>query len=225
MNNKRFNKRFPVGIEPYSDYGQYKVCSVCGVEQEIRLANFPHYVDHKGIIRARARCRECSRIAAIKNAAKNREKRRIQAKEFYKNNPEYKKQWKEENRDFINQQERDRRVNDTYFRLRKNCSRMVSGMLRKSGSSKAGKSFLQYVEFTEEELKTHLEAQFDDNMNWENYGNYWSLDHIIPQSDTPYDTMEHPNFKISWALSNLRPYPMELNSRDGGTRVRHKKKM
>lgn len=47
-------------------------------------------------------------------------------------------------------------------------------------------------------------------INWNNYGVYrsstwndqdsstwaWQIDHIIPQSRLPYDSMEHSNFKI-----------------------------
>ena len=36
--------------------------------------------------------------------------------------------------------------------------------------------------YTFEELKINLEKQFDNKMTWNNYGSYWHLDHIIPQS-------------------------------------------
>ncbi len=52
-------------------------------------------------------------------------------------------------------------------------------------------------------------------MTWENYGTYWSLDHIIPQSATPWDSVEHPNFKKSWALDNLQPLPRRENAVKG----------
>ena len=51
----------------------------------------------------------------------------------------------------------------------------------------------------------------------------WNLDHIIPQSDLPYDSMEHPNFKKCWALDNLRPYSAKQNIFDGASKIRHKK--
>jgi hypothetical protein len=58
----------------------------------------------------------------------------------------------------------------------------------------------------------HLESLFEPWMTWDNYGPYkkaggrtWQLDHIIPQSALPYDSMNHCNFGKCWALENLRP--------------------
>lgn len=62
-------------------------------------------------------------------------------------------------------------------------------------------------------------------MNWNNHGVYrsstwndqdpstwtWQIDHIIPQSKLPYDSMEHFNFKKCWDLTNLRPLSAKLN--------------
>ncbi len=45
----------------------------------------------------------------------------------------------------------------------------------------------------------------DDSNTWT-----WQIDHIVPQSRLPYDSMDHPNFKKSWTLGNLRP----LSSKD-----------
>lgn len=33
----------------------------------------------------------------------------------------------------------------------------------------------------------------------------WYIGHIIPQSELPYDHLEHPNFGKTWALENLHP--------------------
>jgi len=74
-------------------------------------------------------------------------------------------------------------------------------------------------------------------MNWNNWGVYksknwndndsstwtWQIDHIIPQSNLPYTSMEDENFKKSWDLNNLRPYSAKQNILDGISRVRHKK--
>lgn len=72
-------------------------------------------------------------------------------------------------------------------------------------------------------------------MTWNNYGVHknfwndndsttwtWNIDHIIPQADLLYTSMEDENFQKCWALNNLRPLSAKINSIDGATRKRHK---
>ena len=40
-------------------------------------------------------------------------------------------------------------------------------------------------------------------MSWENYGSYWQINHIYPQSKLPYTSMEEENFKMCWALEKI----------------------
>jgi hypothetical protein len=72
-------------------------------------------------------------------------------------------------------------------------------------------------------------------MTWDKWGKYnsrtsndedpatwtWQIDHIIPQSNVPYVSMEDENFKKCWALENLRPYSAKKNIIDGSNRIRH----
>lgn len=95
-----------------------------------------------------------------------------------------------------------RRNKDPNYKLRSNVSRAIRGML--AGKQKSG-SCLSYLPYSFQQLREHLESQFDDQMSWENYGSYWDLDHIYPHSLLPYDSMEHPNFAKCWALENLQP--------------------
>lgn len=88
-----------------------------------------------------------------------------------------------------------------------------------------------------DELKEHLEKQFECWMNWKNYGKYdskvwiendsstwtWQIDHIIPQSTFKYTSMENEEFKKCWELNNLRPLSSKQNFMDGVLRVRHEK--
>jgi hypothetical protein len=69
--------------------------------------------------------------------------------------------------------------------------------------------------FSVDELREHLSALFADGMTFDNQGQAWELDHIVPQSALPYDCPEHPNFAKVWALSNLRPVTKEENGRKG----------
>jgi hypothetical protein len=60
-----------------------------------------------------------------------------------------------------------------------------------------------------------LESKFDDKMSWDNYGSYWHIDHIIPQSKLLYNSMEDENFKKCWDLQNLQPLEATANMKKG----------
>jgi len=117
---------------------------------------------------------------------------------------------------------KNKRKNDYLFRIRENISNAILKALKKGKSNKAGQSILKYLSYNINDLKNHLELQFDEKMTWDNYGKYWHIDHIIPQSDLPYSSMEDINFKICWELKNLRPLEASQNSSDGATKIRHK---
>jgi len=42
-----------------------------------------------------------------------------------------------------------------------------------------GHADLDYLGCTIEELMDHLESQFDETMSWDNYGEAWTMDHIL----------------------------------------------
>ena len=70
---------------------------------------------------------------------------------------------------------------------------------------KAGMHWETLVGYTVKDLIKHLEILFDENMNWDNYGSYWEIDHRKPKSLFKYETAEDPEFKKCWALKNLQP--------------------
>ena len=101
---------------------------------------------------------------------------------------------------------------DPVQRMRMNVSRKVRRAL--NGERKSKRTF-EALNYTLEQLKEHLEAQFDEHMTWDNYGSYWHIDHIHPQSLLPYDSCEHPNFLKCWALDNLQPLEAKANITKG----------
>jgi hypothetical protein len=54
--------------------------------------------------------------------------------------------------------------------------------------------------YTSQDLKSHIESMFVDNMSWENYGD-WHIDHKKPLSR--FDVSELPSIVNS--LDNLQP--------------------
>lgn len=177
----------------------------------------------------------------------NSEKVKTQKRVWYENNTEITKirsvEWHQENHDkalnstkkYVNKRYHD----DPVFRNRIIISRKVLKMLKSQGSSKNGESSFDYFPWTLEELWNHLleymKQPGNEWMHKDNQGKYdsktwddndretwtWQLDHIIPQNILPYDSMEHPNFKKCWDLSNLRPLSAKQNVLDGVKRIRH----
>ncbi len=86
-------------------------------------------------------------------------------------------------------------------------------LLRYHLKRKKDKTF-NLVGYSLDNLKKHLEKQFNVFMNWDNYGNYWVIDHIKP---CRLFNMENDiQFMGCWNLNNLRPLSKEDNLRKGG---------
>ena len=193
-----------------------RVCKKCGEEKE--LSKFRQYKSKIGNFYYRTTCKCCESKIQVDRVKKYGTK---MTEEQKKNFAEYKKIWKILNRDKINSDYRVRLSTDVQFRLRKNVSRAISRALKKMLSKKET-SIMSFLPYSISDLKNHIEKQFDENMSWNNYGVYWQIDHIIPQSCLPYASMRDDNFKKCWALKNLRPLEAKTNMRDGSTKIRHK---
>ena len=192
-----------------------KICSKCN--KLLELFEFAKRKYSNGKPYLSSVCKDCLRISAREYAKSHREERKAYQKQYTINNPSYKKLYILNNRDKIRKKERERRATDVNFKLRKNVSRAINRAITKNSNS-----ILKYLPYSILELKAHLENQFDNNMTWENYGSYWHIDHIIPQSIFKYNSMEDEAFRNCWALNNLRPLEAKQNMMDGATRIRHK---
>lgn len=193
-----------------------KVCNKC--QENLNLTKFRQCKYSNGKIYYHSICKKCVSRNNVERVKKNGKK---MTSEQIIHFAKYKKVWIALNREKINQQYRNKCANDVSFRLRKNISRAINHALTRMLSNKKS-SIMNYLPYNIEDLKSHLEKQFNDNMSWQNYGIYWHIDHIIPQSCLPYMSMEEENFKKCWSLENLRPLEAKLNMLDGSTRIRHK---
>ena len=112
-----------------------------------------------------------------------------------------KKKTDQKRRDTYNAWHRNNLRENVSYRL---TAHMRTLMHRALGKAKAGRSWRTFVDYTLEELMTHLERQFLHGMTWENKGD-WHIDHIIPRSSFEYSSPDDQEFKKCWALSNLQP--------------------
>ncbi len=135
----------------------------------------------------------------------NREKLREKAKVYRENN---KQAITKRNVTYVKRRRRE----DPIYRLRTNVSSIVGQAIRNQGKAKGGATF-SALPYTPSDLVEHIERQFDETMTWDNYGSYWEIDHIYPQSLLPYDSLDHPNFQKCWDLDNLQPLEKIANRR------------
>ena len=120
--------------------------------------------------------------------------------------------WAKRQREWQREWRRHRRATDPQWRLMNNVRKAVSYGLR--NGVKRGRTW-DNLEYSLDDLASHLEKQFDEHMTWDNYGSFWQLDHIFPCAKLPFDSFEHPNFRKLWALANLRPLRADLNNSKG----------
>jgi len=132
-------------------------------------------------------------------------------KEWAENNREYLRdlhtKWREDNREHVNKYKRDyerkRRAEDPKYRLGIRTRTAVWQLLKERGIKKTNKTF-SLLGYSIEELMAHLEKQFTEGMTWDNYGE-WHVDHIRPMTSFKFESVDDPEFKECWALSNLQP--------------------
>jgi hypothetical protein len=114
---------------------------------------------------------------------------------------------KKKRREYQKQYYLKRSAIDPAYKFRMSLGGRILREIKNNNGAKLD-SVWNVLPYTPQELKEHLESQFEDWMTWENYGNgkgNWNVDHIYPHSKLPYDSLEHPNFLKCWALDNLRP--------------------
>ena len=120
-------------------------------------------------------CKACHKEKREAYYQKNKEKKIKYAIEYRKNNIN-------KVRNKVNEYYKGRRQTDIEFRLRE-ClrARINSGLNRHLSGGEFGTS-LELLGCDIVTWKQHLEKQFTSEMNWNNYGVYWEIDHIFPIS-------------------------------------------
>lgn len=118
---------------------------------------------------------------------------------------------REYNRNYLN----SRRKSEPTFRILENLRRRLNYAMKHNSKKD---STLSLIGCSVEELRKHLESQFKNGMNWENYGNKnrdhsdcWHVDHITPCSSFDLSTEEgqrkcfhYSNLQPMWGLDNIR---------------------
>lgn len=96
--------------------------------------------------------------------------------------------------------------------VRKKVSSFITHKIKKAGLT--GETIrCKYINI--KSMVKNLESQFISEMNWENYGTYWDIDHIVPQC--LFDFTDIDQVRICWSEENIRPTIKEENARKSNT--------
>jgi len=168
--------------------------------------------------------REANLEYASHRHKENREANNKKAQEYYRQNREYMlkrhKEYRDKNKEKLklrrqtkdyrlkaNQRQAANRQSSVERRLSDAVSGAVRRAIKNTGNAKGGRTF-NHLPYTPQQLKEHIESQFEPWMTWDNWGHgdgCWQIDHIQPQSLLVFDSLEHSNFQKCWALENLQP--------------------
>lgn len=157
-----------------------KQCNTCYIIKEISSFR-KNTISNDGYFN---KCNDC-----WKPREWNKDKQKQSEKKYIKNNPDkirekYKKQGKKIHR-----------------RIRSSLNHRISDLLKK-GLSPKNKKTLVYVGCKFDNIKKWFEFLFEENMNWDNYGE-WEMDHVIPCSMFDFNKEEEKLTCFNW--KNLRP--------------------
>lgn len=186
-----------------------KVCTKCGINK-----NIIEYNIHKQTNTGYATwCKTCTNQYLKLYREKNKERLKIKAETYRKNNPEKMKTYYQRNyekhRETIikrkvtsnNKRRKVRKQNDPAYKMQCNLRRRM--LLAVNGKRKMSSTF-DLIGCTPEFLKDYLESKFSTGMNWDNYGyEGWHIDHILPCSS--FDLTDPEQQKKCFHYTNLQP--------------------
>lgn len=95
----------------------------------------------------------------------------------------------------------------SHAHIKKICGNMIWRAIR-NGYVKKQKT-MKYFGCTTQQLRDHLQSQFDRNMTWDNYGSYWEVDHIMPCD--MFDLTRDDHVAMCNNYTNLRPLEKSKN--------------
>jgi hypothetical protein len=140
-------------------------------------------------------CEKCNEEKALKHFAKL--KKYYKKKICYSCYPIFLKEQK-------NEWCKNERKTNVNYRIKKSIAARLRNVLEKNDTT------MNYIGCNIQYLREWFEYNFMEEMNWENYGSFWSIDHVIPVNKFNL-TDEHEKMQC-WNWTNLMPVTVKYNS-------------
>lgn len=188
-----------------------KICSTCKIEKSYSF--FPKNKNRKDGYHTS--CKLCRKEYNEKNKdliklqekiryQKSPQKFRNRTIEYNKNNPEKSKEYYLKNREKEIKRsvkyKKKKYKEDPLFRLEAILRARLIDYVSRDSKSESAKDLLGC---TLEEFKYYISKQFLPEMNWDNHGDIWQIDHIIPC--IKFDLSRIEDQKRCYHYSNMRP--------------------
>ena len=153
-----------------------KTCKKCGIKKPLEK-----YCKKKDTLDGcHIYCKECRSEKHKTEYINNKEKHLERTRQYQENNREYFRKKSNNhyhtNKDYYRQWNQNKMATDPLFRLRHAINALINHHLKEGKS----KHTIEYLGCTIQEYKEYLEPMFTPEMNWDNYGTYWEIDHIYP---------------------------------------------
>jgi hypothetical protein len=119
----------------------------------------------------------------------------------YRNRKDVKEHIKCKNKEYLpirKEKIKEKRISNLNFKIGQILRSKIHKMLKNQKTS-----YTKYIGCDIEWFKKWIEFRFDENMNWNNFGSYWQIDHILPMS--LFDFTKDNNIMICFHWTNLQP--------------------
>lgn len=185
-----------------------QICIMC--KKELDPSNFRTYLSTAKNLLKRTECKDCEKKMGrdYRKSDVGKEK----SKKWVEKNADRMKQllanWFQKNKSRINEKTKKRLKEDFLFKLKATLGNRLRSAL-KSKSKEKNQVTMEYINCTIDFVKDWFESCFEEGMTFENHGDYWHIDHVIPIDTFKFDTEE--DFKLAFSWFNLMPITKEKN--------------
>jgi hypothetical protein len=177
-------------------------CSDCKELKE--LENFSNYKRDK-IFGKKKICKECDRARSKSYYSRNLDKEKKRRRLKYLKNRDRELQ-------SCDTYKRNRKINDPEFKLICNLRDRHRKAVKIAGAEKNFRSS-RLLGCSALELRNYFESLFKNDMNWNNYGKVWNIDHIYPLSKVDWNNAEEVSKACHY--TNLKPEYCSVNFSKG----------
>ncbi len=191
-----------------------KVCNKCNIKKDVTE-----------FYSGRKKCKTCYSEQKKRYREEHRDEINKKSREYYYENhqmmldkrKEYRENNYEEvssyNREYKKTYEKNRIKKDNLYRVKRSVRNLIKCSLYQRNFTKNSRTF-ELLGCSYEEFREHIESQFEDWMNWDNYGIYngkekcgWEYDHIVPVSSAE---CEEDIYRLNH-YSNIQPLCSYVN--------------